>query len=451
METTILVITAFCSLGTLCALIWLIRKLSSIVVNSLQRTPVALDSIIKQERCIASIEKKDSEVSILKVDASQNIVIGDPTMPLIEIQMSRPAAIRSKQELPSDSPIYKQVKGFIGQLLGRASGTILMAGNSYTLIFSPEVARGIENGTYKLIQVFKGARAWAVDAKTGKFIEHGVLQHAFNSPVFIATMVWSILAAVTAQKFLKDISKQLSQIQSRLDSISGWLEAEEAGELLGNYFYLRNLASTIGMQNYISEDVPIFLVQLENIDRDCLKLSNRAIYRINMLKEMLILHKSSANEVNPAIEDLCRLSQEIETALRSFHASQHIRTIACQLRVALSSEPYHQLQKEQDISEGLVRLEELCNDLIIKLAEPIPREQFSHILNIGKAVENYASQAKQMSDNISSIHKLWNSEIEGHLSNLRRIIEEQRDSAAIPLRLEVGLDESLNVKSIARI
>jgi hypothetical protein len=117
----------------------------------------------------------------------------------------------------------------------------------------------------------------------------------------------------------------------------------------------------------------------------------------------------------------------------------------------LSSEPYHQLQKEQDISEGLVRLEELCNDLIIKLAEPIPREQFSHILNIGKAVENYASQAKQMSDNISSIHKLWNSEIEGHLSNLRRIIEEQRDSAAIPLRLEVGLDESLNVKSIARI
>jgi hypothetical protein len=113
-----------------------------------------------------------------------------------------------------------------------------------------------------------GNRPLAVNPNDGRVREIATLVSGIN-PIAVATFAWQVLAFATAQKYLSDINKRLANIEHGVGEIRQFLFDNHESELVANYGYLRQVASTIERGILSPEDVIIVGGQLEDIERQC--------------------------------------------------------------------------------------------------------------------------------------------------------------------------------------
>lgn len=163
----------------------------------------------------------------------------DPECPLVQIRRAQLAQAPSVEPVPVGASLKSRLGAVVSQLPGVLAGASYLAANRFVLSFSPQVSRGLADGTYHLAKSAEGGfRAFAQSAD-GKIVEQGVL---FSSKglqlAAVAATVWQLAAMITAQKYLVDINQSLQRIEKGLGEIKAMLESEEVGKIQGNVDYM---------------------------------------------------------------------------------------------------------------------------------------------------------------------------------------------------------------------
>jgi len=187
--------------------------------------------------------------------------------PDIEIVVLEKSSFHSGEALPSEiGHTLEPVLRVIPALANVAAGS----GGFVRITFSPDVTKGLADGSLKLMQRVGGFQATAVNS-SGQTVGNGVLTlDRAASSVAVASAVWQILSVVTAQKFLSDINKRLAAIEEGIKRLESWLDSQEQGKFWGSMKYM----ATISRQKVteFSPDQSVAIKnQLEQIYHDSLQ------------------------------------------------------------------------------------------------------------------------------------------------------------------------------------
>lgn len=210
--------------------------------------------------------------------------------------------------------------------LARKKGT-------YSVKFSSKVMRGLNDGSYSLMKSGGTLRAVAVD-KNGKIVAQGMITgDAFASTIAGVSLAWEILAWITAQKYLSDISTRLVNIQGAIQSMRGWIKDHQDGVFEGNFRYLnellRNLSilKTAPQVNHIKGELEkIYRESLQSIEGNR-KVAQRAFQELcsapfqGNTDENTTLFQRHSNEYYDAVGNiikhnyLCIITEYISTVV----------------------------------------------------------------------------------------------------------------------------------------
>ena len=175
-------------------------------------------------------------------------------------------------------------------LFGETIKSIATIPNSaLEVTFNPEVAKGLKDGTLKLMESEGKKLAHVVNNK-GKMVKGGVGRIKPNTAQQMTALGFEMLSFAVAQSHLQDISIHLTKIENLCETINKKLEIEKQAKIENDINYLEKT-----LQNIINLENPISLSKentLENIIRDCglsesvlLKEFNEFITKINNLKD----------------------------------------------------------------------------------------------------------------------------------------------------------------------
>lgn len=167
------------------------------------------------------------------VDITQNLV------PDIEIMVLEKESFREAEALPAElghalEPVFRTIPA-LANVLASSGGLVRVT-------FSPEVTKGLADGSFKLMHRAGGFQATAVDS-SGLTVGNGLfaLDRAVSS-VAVASAIWQILSVVTAQKFLSDINKRLASIEEGVKRLETWLDSQEQGKFIGSMKYMATIS-----------------------------------------------------------------------------------------------------------------------------------------------------------------------------------------------------------------
>lgn len=136
-----------------------------------------------------------------------------------------------------------------------------------------------------------------------------------------AAAIWSVLAVITGQKYLRDIEHRLKKIEEGVADIKEFLENERNTGIQGNLLYLRQLYEVVKNGDLLEYDISSFNNQLESIERQC----QQAVlhYQIDMED---CFRKLEEFEINAWTgRGLKKQSEEFKKVLNSFfHYSKYL-------------------------------------------------------------------------------------------------------------------------------
>lgn len=369
----------------------------------------------------------------------QTLQIGTPEQPVLALER---LAAPGRGGAPVNDP---KLQGQIGDTLGRLVGTALQRGaGTYRLTFSAEVQRQLADGSVELVKSPEGVRAWVVDPKTREIVEHGQL--VAGNGAMLAAAAWQVAAVVTAQKFLADIDRKLGDLSTQVESVMNWLEDEERGVLLGNYRYLGTLQRTLNAREANAVDLASFAVQLESIDRECLKVQSSALLRLKRAVaafEGLRTQKMTVEEAEQAVGDvLGTCTRDIQVVLLALR----IRVLAAALRAATpcskSLIQFRLLETQAELGGARI----VCEQILTALQEP--RESFKHFIRAGAARKRYESKVAEEVAQLQGSYDTMLAATEDHVEGLQTSLADYLQALGRPVEFEVDLDEAGRVRSL---
>ncbi len=330
--------------------------------------------------------------------------------------------LQDAQQLNLSRPFRGSLSALLQHVPSISSGSVTATANVYRLTFSPEATKALSSGTLSLMQSAQGGvRASAVDA-AGTIRAHGSISPADGlRTVATVTAVWQVLAVITAQKFLSDISARLASIESSVSDLKGFLETEQQGRIRGRIEYLRDLAHVLNEHDYTELDITAFAHQLEQLSREAeegMETSRtRALEQAARLKGAL---DGNAKEKGAAINNAVR------TYFRSssyFLAFGYVQALATNLRAAL---PVNRAIGAHRLSQLERKITELQshNEEVAKIAA-------SQIANIEAGTFELDSTAKTVKKDARQLLK----EIKGNCDRIGSAILECAEESQERLRL----------------
>lgn len=131
-------------------------------------------------------------------------------------------------------------------------GSISLPNKTVQLVFKPEIARGLKDGTYKLMQTKSGeVLADAVDASNqivgkGRVVQAGQVRQ-------LAAGAFQLVSIAVAQSHLADIERSLGSIKGMLSEVLERLENTDRSNISGAIRYLSEVAQTMKGPNPVLE------------------------------------------------------------------------------------------------------------------------------------------------------------------------------------------------------
>jgi hypothetical protein len=223
----------------------------------------------------------------MSVDSQWHVVYGHPDSPGIDVSLSDLPDVRSLRAIDLPEGPRAQISDFVlnvAHLYGEKSGI-----QTWALRFSPEVTRQSNNGQLELMKTTLGQKPIAINPSNGnKIAEIGNLITTIN-PVAAVAFAWQVLAVITAQKFMADISKRLTAIENEVAGLRQFLIDEQEAEIIANYEYLGQVTASVLQGSLGPEDVIVIGTQLEDIERQSTRTLHVGMksgrHRLEMLKE----------------------------------------------------------------------------------------------------------------------------------------------------------------------
>ncbi|MBE0670634.1 MAG: hypothetical protein IH588_08610 [Anaerolineales bacterium] len=283
-----------------------------------------------------------TDLHLSDVDTEPNkLILGKVDDPWGEIVRYQKTEIDGYEEIQLDEKSLIGLSGLFHQAPNLAQSGVQMVMNTYTLSFKPEIAKGIADGSLKMMESLDGGfRAIAVNAK-GKEIIQGVgsLHLAEGLKLTAGLMaVWQVLAVVTAQAFLMDINKQLVNINKELEGIKNFLEHQQYATLIGNFKYIQTIRDLLSSQSFENLEFGVFLNQLEHIERECTQIMVALELQMNTV--YADFEKQPLRAYISAQENLLaskKLITNHEQQARNYLIAASVRGLATQTRCAIPS------------------------------------------------------------------------------------------------------------------
>lgn len=214
---------------------------------------------------------------MLASDNYAKIVIGDDDQTFAEIEPISPSTHQQGKPLPLSKSQLKQFGAIFQHVPSLASNLLVATSQTYVMRFPPEVVKGMADGSLKIMDAKTGGvRGIVVDAKNGEFFKHVSLHEAGHLQAIAATTItWQMLAMITAQHYLPEISSKLSYIQQGIDDIKEYMEAEDRGLLKSIVKQVDSITSSISFMDFDEQAHSSNVTTLDSIDRDCDKLARK--------------------------------------------------------------------------------------------------------------------------------------------------------------------------------
>lgn len=299
----------------------------------------------------------------MPLSRASQIVLGSEETPLVQITALASANDRVASSFPI--PVTESIQRELGPAIGHAARALVggaqAAQRHMKMVFSPEVAQGLRDGTLHMMQsraVDGGIRAMAVDAD-GVIRGQASLVKGLN-PASVAMGALQIMAVITAQQYLAVINRQLEQIQGGINNIKDWLTNEVRGRVRGNSDQLRRMAQALKRHEVSERDREVFAHELQTIDREMSQVlkqieeeRSRAFggFRHRALEEkafkadgllgdsLLTVREKFVRELEP-----CRNTSELAIL------ATRVRAMSVVLRGALGLNQHHALDLAEELS-----------------------------------------------------------------------------------------------------
>lgn len=224
------------------------------------------------------------------------LVIGDIDNPFAEIEPFEPETHHgTHKKVPLTSTQMGELGAIFQHIPGLASNLLTATSNTYIMRFSPEVAKGIADGTYSIMKAAEGGiRAIAVDSQ-GKIVGQAALLSASSLQLVAAvTVVWQGLAIITAQYYLSEINSKLEDIKKELIAIKEHMEARDYSILQSSLKQIKEISLTLESPELDKDERNASINELKSIERDCGEVYYT--YHKLMEKEFRIFDKSDFSD-----------------------------------------------------------------------------------------------------------------------------------------------------------
>lgn len=274
-------------------------------------------------------------------------------------------------ELAVDRAVRGTIGALLSQLPGLAKASGLIGERAFVLRFNPEIARGLADGSYSLMQAGgDGLRGIAVGER-GTIVGHGTLHAASLSP-FAMAACWQMLATVTRQKFLADIDKKLARLGKEVSTIQEWLADQRHGIVAGNVDYLRQIAVLAHRVQLGSADVNSFAQQFEAVERELLQVCIAQLRGLERLQPRVESLRLSGLRFAENAKAAHALLDEFESAVRSLLATYFARAVATQARSSLPLEKRLDQRRAADLAAGVAQLIEAKEHFVDAMLKRVP-------------------------------------------------------------------------------
>ncbi len=385
-------------------------------------------------------------------DQPSRVLFGDPENPLIEIYLSSESAIQ--KEISEPLPLGQGLIDNLQPLLAQAPSMIANAshalGTSVILKFAPEAAKGLREGSLTLMKSLEGGvRAIATDS-SGKTVAHGSLHFVSNTnPATIALAVWQVLAIVTAQKYLADISKRLAKIETAVEDIREWLENDRWAKIVSSIKYVSQLGERLSSQKITELETQTLLGALEDIERQASHTCEAVRGQLQMLHrryENLNLHGIKLRKNTKEAESLIN---EYQHQTKTFLAAAFLRGHTVQLRAAMPTSRSLALDRVncvlddvKECSENMATFERLVERRLPELkgrfsTSKTEKDCRSHVSNhLKKTILSSQSMCAELSDSAQLV---------ADQLQLEMIIEKS------PVLLAVSVDNTGTINKVHRL
>ncbi len=325
--------------------------------------------------------------------------------------------------------------------------------NLYTLALSPELRKGLADGSLRLMNSLEGGvRGVVVDSTTG--VIRGVASLKAVGGVAALTLgppgiaLFVTLTAIEALQFQDDINKQLETINKNVTDIKQFLEADKRSLLEGNLKYLNNMADLLNKQKLSPTDVDSFRNQLEAIEVQTLQIT--ALMQDQMDKAYNEFDKQSLSKNFVFFSDgdkVKKLQQFLGDHKRfagNYFTALSVRGLAAQVRSAMPESRTLAQTRLEDVrgelskwgkSQGQFydRVENRVSELDGWLSSEETRNQFRKEAQAGRQNTNQSF-----------------SQLDELLVNTVQKVKNQNDSASKPLQLVIMLDDKGNVVKVSK-
>lgn len=144
--------------------------------------------------------------------------------------------------IPADSTSIHRFRQLAADA-GKAA--VFLPGRTLQVVFKPEIQEGLKSGAYTLMRTDDGETlADAVNKTTGRVVGKGRLIESGKIRQ-LAAVGFQMVSIAVAQAHLAEIAEGMRAINSKLDSITNRLEANDLAEIEGSIAYVLEIAAFI--------------------------------------------------------------------------------------------------------------------------------------------------------------------------------------------------------------
>lgn len=144
--------------------------------------------------------------------------------------------------LPPNSPAISRLRQLA---LDSGKAAVFLPGQTLQVVFKPEIQKGLQNGAYTLMKTKQGETlADAVSTSSSKIVGKGRLTQSGKVRQFAAAG-FQLVSIAVAQAHLAEIAEGMRALNTKLDSITNRLEANDIAEIRGSIDYVRSIATVV--------------------------------------------------------------------------------------------------------------------------------------------------------------------------------------------------------------
>lgn len=283
------------------------------------------------------------------------LVIGPLDRPAVMVQPYVPQEIDNSQPLELRRDQIAGLETLVRHVPSLAIASVNTVSQTYVVRFAPEIASKLATGSASFMPSLEGGtRAIAVGVD-GRILGHGTLVPSGLNAVAAATIVWQLLAVVTAQYYLVGINRRLGAIEERLDALHQRLDDQDEAMLVNNFKRLKSIHAGLAHGALTDLDVQSFVGEVDTIDRECGRIME--MYLIAMSRDFNRLQTASLkgtfdpeNEVRAArrqVDEYTRSAQMCTMAAAARVAAAEVRC-ALPVDIGIAQRRLSDIQDELD-------------------------------------------------------------------------------------------------------